>query len=221
MLKQLCYFISIFFFSVSMAQASKLSYSNVGFSYVKQSIDDSNDSKSLNLLVNFALTKDFFLMAKYNEGNFYDDSNAEHVSHKIGIGYHFQLDQDTDMVVSFAYTEADIEDLSINFEIAGSEELALLSSEQSGYSFSAGIHNKVNDKFELNVDLIHLDVDLEAVTTASFMGSQVVVDSEFSSRDTYFALSAYYYLTDSLSLSFSSSSLTNSDIAEFGFRLDF
>lgn len=222
MIKQLCYSISIFFFSVSMAQASKLSYSNVGFSYVKQSMDAGSNTKSLNLSSNIELNKNFFLTARYNEGDFYDDSNAQHSGHKIGIGYHFQLDQDTDVVFSLAYSEAEIEDLSIILELAlGLDVLALSSSEQSGYAVSAGIHNKINDRFELNVDLFHFDADLETVTEASVMGSSVVVESEVSSRDTYFGLSAYYYLTDSLSLSFSSSSPTNSDVAEFGFRLDF
>lgn len=159
------------------AQASDLSYSNVGVSYLDGDFADL-DADGFGLDASIAISDSFFVDGSYSRLEA-DDINAEADQYSLGLGFHAPITDTADVVVGASWLRTDAE--ACVASICGSAD-------GNGWGADVGVRWLIAPQFEANIFLGYADVEDEDDTAVSlgaryFFTPMLSVDGGYSSAN--------------------------------------
>ncbi|RLQ21020.1 porin [Seongchinamella sediminis] len=150
------------------AQASDLSYSNVGVSYLDGDLANL-DADGYALDASIAISDSFFIDGSYSRLEA-DDINAEADQYSLGLGFHAPITPTADLVIGASWLRADVEACVGPF---------CASEDGNGWGADAGVRWLITPQFEANIFLGYADVEDEDDTAIS-VGARYFITPMFS-----------------------------------------
>ena len=149
--------------------AQDLSYDFIEFRYAETEIEVDGfpdvDGDGYQLGGSFSLSPDAHVFVDYERLDF--DESVEASGFEVGLGYQVPVGRRTDLILSIAYVDAEVETPFADFS-------------DDGYAVAAGFRGLLSDSIELRGSANYVDLDRSGDDTALELGADFYLNESFS-----------------------------------------
>jgi hypothetical protein len=149
--------------------AQEPSYDFIEFRYAETEIEVDGfpdvDGDGYQLGGSFSLSPDAHVFVDYENLEF--DENVEASGYEIGLGYQIPVGRSTDLIMSIAYVDAEVETPFADFN-------------DDGYALGAGFRGFLSESIELRGGANYVDLDRSGDDTSLELGADFYLNESFS-----------------------------------------